>query len=168
MHALSLTAPFGSIRIHWHAETLTGIDLNPAAASAVQDSGEPDLGQDAASVMPALIVGQLHAYFSDGSARFELPLALSGTAFQQRVWAVLRTIPSGETRTYGEIARVLGSAARAVGQACRANPCPIVVPCHRVVAVQGLGGFSGDTSGSRLAIKRWLLHHEGVKLPQHR
>ncbi|TCT21332.1 methylated-DNA--[protein]-cysteine S-methyltransferase [Thiobaca trueperi] len=164
MHALSLTAPFGSIRVHWHQETLTGIDLNPAE-SALQDSAEPD--PDAASVMPVLIVSQLHAYFSDGSARFELPLALSGTAFQQRVWAVLRTIPSGETRTYGEVARVLGSAARAVGQACRANPCPIVVPCHRVVAVQGLGGFSGDTSGSRLAIKRWLLHHEGVRIPDH-
>ena len=51
---------------------------------------------------------------------------------------------------------------RAVGQACRANPCPIVVPCHRVVAVKGLGGFAGDRDGRKLAIKRWLLRHEGV------
>lgn len=166
MHVLSLTAPFGSIRIHWHEETLTGIDLDPAAA--ITDSGDSDPEWNATSAMPTLIISQLHAYFSDGSTRFELPLALSGTVFQQRVWAVLRTIPSGETRTYGEVARALGSAARAVGQACRANPCPIVVPCHRVVAAQGLGGFSGDTSGSRLAIKRWLLHHERVKISDHR
>jgi methylated-DNA-[protein]-cysteine S-methyltransferase len=77
------------------------------------------------------------------------------------IWALLRAIPVGQTRTYGEVARELGSAARAVGQACRANPCPIVVPCHRVVGRHGLGGFAGDHQGSRLAIKRWLLHHEG-------
>ena len=66
------------------------------------------------------------------------------------------------TRTYRDLAEQLGSVPRAVGQACRANPCPIVVPCHRVVAVKGLGGFAGDRAGRKLAIKRWLLRHEGV------
>jgi len=90
-----------------------------------------------------------------------LPIELQGTPFQRRVWKALREIPPGRTITYSELARQLGTGARAVGGACRANPCPIVVPCHRVVAVNGLGGFSGDTSGRKLEIKRWLLRHEG-------
>jgi methylated-DNA-[protein]-cysteine S-methyltransferase len=73
----------------------------------------------------------------------------------------LRSIPPGRTRTYGELASKLGTSARAVGGACRANPCPVVVPCHRVVAANGLGGFAGDTSGRKLEVKRWLLRHEG-------
>ena len=161
----SMHVPFGLIVIRWDGDSLSGIDLDPA--HDCPDSDRPDAVRDAPATIPAAITAQVRAYFSDGATRFDLPLALTGTAFQQRVWAVLRTIPPGATRTYGEVARALGSAARAVGQACRANPCPIVVPCHRVVAAHGLGGFSGDTSGSRLAIKRWLLHHEGVQIPDH-
>ncbi|SDW37639.1 methylated-DNA--[protein]-cysteine S-methyltransferase [Thiocapsa roseopersicina] len=148
-----IETPIGSIAIHWVGETLTGVDLDPPTASA-------DAGSE---TMPSAIRQQLTAYFEQTSAGFDLPVELVGTDFQQRVWAELRRIPSGETRTYGEIARQLGSAPRAVGQACRANPCPIVVPCHRVVAVNGLGGFSGDTSGRKLDVKRWLLAHEARK-----
>jgi methylated-DNA-[protein]-cysteine S-methyltransferase len=111
------------------------------------------------------VARQLARYFADGRGGFDLALAPRGTEFQRRVWALMRAIPAGETRTYGSIARELGSAPRAVGQACRANPLPIVVPCHRVVAAHGLGGFAGDTSGRRLAVKRWLLRHEGVRVP---
>lgn len=89
------------------------------------------------------------------------PLDLSrGTAFQRRVWAALRQIPPGQTRTYGEIARQIGRprAARAVGDACGANPIPVLIPCHRVLAVGGrLGGFSGG-----LDWKRRLLTREGI------
>ena len=174
-----MTTPFGPLGIHWSDETLTGVDLDPTDPNEPSEPSDrlleiersDDLERSDASLaraaaggeaVPAAILRQLLEYFRHGSARFDLPLALGGTPFQQRVWALLRTIPAGETRTYGEIARALGSAARAVGQACRANPCPIVIPCHRVVAARGLGGFAGDTSGRRLAIKRWLLHHEGI------
>jgi len=91
------------------------------------------------------------------------PLDLSaGTAFQKVVWHALEQIPPGQTRSYGEIARAIGrpKAGRAVGSACGANPIPVLVPCHRVIAGNGkLGGFSGG-----LAWKRTLLEREGVKL----
>ncbi|UHD16784.1 methylated-DNA--[protein]-cysteine S-methyltransferase [Thiocapsa bogorovii] len=148
-----IDTPIGRIAIHWDGETLTGVDLDPPATHA-------HLGAEG---MPSAIRLQLRAYFEQASTGFDLPVSLVGTDFQQRVWAELRRIPAGETRTYGEIARRLGSGPRAVGQACRANPCPIVVPCHRVVAVDGLGGFSGDTNGRKLAVKRWLLGHESRK-----
>ncbi|MCP4042152.1 MAG: MGMT family protein, partial [Gammaproteobacteria bacterium] len=83
-----------------------------------------------------------------------------GTDHQLRVWNALGEIPPGETMTYGELARHLGSGPRAVGNACRSNPVPIVVPCHRVVSATGLGGFMGDTAGEPMAIKSWLLRHE--------
>ena len=110
---------------------------------------------------------QLAAYFAEGAWPFDLPLELRGTTFQQRVWQALRRIPAGEVRSYGQLARQLGSSARAVGNACRANPLPIVVPCHRVVGAAGLGGYSGysgETAEEGLRIKRWLLTHEGVSL----
>jgi len=84
-----------------------------------------------------------------------------GTPFQQRIWRELCTIPYGETRSYGELARKLGSSARAVAGACRRNPLPLLVPCHRVVAKGSLGGFMGEVSGPAVAIKAWLLQHEG-------
>lgn len=108
------------------------------------------------------VSAQLKAYFTDSSTRFDLPLASGGTRFQQRTWQALQRIPSGKARTYGELARTLKSAPRAVGGACRANPIPIVVPCHRVVAANGPGGFMGATRGRALDIKRWLLEHEAA------
>lgn len=103
----------------------------------------------------------LRAYFADPRCRFDVPLSLQGTPHQRRVWQALCGIPSGEVLTYGELAQIVGSAPRAVGQACRRNPIPIIVPCHRVVARGGVGGYSGATEGPELAIKRWLLAHEG-------
>ncbi len=89
---------------------------------------------------------------------------LSGTAFRQRVWQALAQIPIGESRTYGELARELRSAPRAIGGACGANPIALVIPCHRVVGTRGsLGGFMGVTEGGPIAIKRWLLTHEGYR-----
>jgi methylated-DNA-[protein]-cysteine S-methyltransferase len=103
---------------------------------------------------------QLHSYFINPNASFRIPLALSGTAFQQRVWRALRRIPAGRTLSYGALARKLATSARAVGNACRANPVPIVIPCHRVVAANGAGGFMGKRSGSALRLKHRLLEHE--------
>jgi methylated-DNA-[protein]-cysteine S-methyltransferase len=108
---------------------------------------------------------QVEQYLAQPDFRFELPLAPVGTAFQQKVWKVISSIPRGDVLTYGEVARMIQSAPRAVGQACGANWFPLVVPCHRVTATGGLGGFanSDDMAGFHLSVKRWLLAHEGVK-----
>jgi methylated-DNA-[protein]-cysteine S-methyltransferase len=89
-----------------------------------------------------------------------LPLLIEGTAFQQQLWDALCEIPRGKTLTYGELARRLGVDARAVGQACGDNRLPIVIPCHRVIAADGIGGFAHATGGYLLEAKRWLLAHE--------
>jgi methylated-DNA-[protein]-cysteine S-methyltransferase len=107
---------------------------------------------------------QLESYLADPRFPFTLPLAHAGTAFRQRVRAELTKIPVGESRTYGEIARALHTAPRAVGGACGGNPIALVVPCHRVVGSRGsLGGFMNAADGDPLAIKRWLLAHEGYR-----
>jgi methylated-DNA-[protein]-cysteine S-methyltransferase len=144
--------PLGVIGVLWEGGVLTGVDL------------EPDASAGAEGEVPAVVADGLRAYFADGSQGVDVPLALRGTPFQLRVWDALRRIPPGRTVTYGELAARLGTSARAVGGACRANPCPILVPCHRVVARQGLGGFAGDTTGHKLAVKHWLLRHEGAPL----
>ncbi len=150
MQRLRMTTPLGFLGITLGSSGLEGIDL-------FCDTGDWETGQGGTDAER-----QLAAYFADGSHRFSLPLLLHGTPFQQRVWAALRRIPPGEVRTYGQLARTLGSGARAVGSACRRNPVPLVVPCHRVVGAGGLGGYSGAVEGSRLAVKRWLLKHEGA------
>ena len=103
---------------------------------------------------------QLERYREDADARFDLPLLIEGTAFQRRLWDALCEIPRGRTLTYGELARRLEGEPRAVGQACGDNRLPIVIPCHRVVAADGLGGFAHATTGYLLEAKRWLLAHE--------
>jgi len=107
---------------------------------------------------------QLQHYFDDPAFQFDLPLALQGTAFQHKVWKAIAAILLGQTLTYGQIARQIASAPRAVGQACGANFYPLIIPCHRVTAANGLGGFAnqGDANSYPLQIKRWLLTHEGV------
>ncbi len=107
---------------------------------------------------------QLQGYFQNCATGFSLPLELVGTDFQRRVWQLLARIGHGSVRTYGDVARELGTSPRAVGNACRSNPIPLIIPCHRVVAANGIGGFAGATGGRRLEIKRWLLRHEGVCL----
>ena len=117
------------------------------------------------NALAAETVRQLRAYLADPAFAFGLPLRPSGTAFQRRVWGEIAAIPPGETLTYGEVAKNLRNAPRAVGQACGANPFPLVVPCHRVVAsAGGLGGFARHGGGFLLDIKRWLLKHEGREI----
>ena len=103
---------------------------------------------------------QLERYREDPDARFDLPLLIEGTPFQRRLWDALCEIPRGKTLTYGELARRLDGEARAVGQACGDNRLPIVIPCHRVVAANGIGGFAHAIDGYLLEAKRWLLAHE--------
>ena len=102
-------------------------------------------------------------YFRQPQTTFTLPMAAAGTDFQQRVWRAISDIPSGETRSYGDLARDLGTSPRAVGGACRANPLPLLVPCHRVIAADGgNGGFMGHAPGQGMSadVKAWLLRHE--------
>jgi methylated-DNA-[protein]-cysteine S-methyltransferase len=102
---------------------------------------------------------QLHDYFDGKRTAFDLALAPAGTAYQRRVWAALCDIPAGSTRTYADIARSVGGSPRAVGGANGRNPIPIVIPCHRVVATGGIGGYSG---GDGLPTKRFLLALENA------
>lgn len=107
---------------------------------------------------------QLQLYLADASFPFDVPYKLAGTHHRLQVWEAMCRIPAGRVRSYGEVARELGSSARAVGGACGANPVPVIVPCHRIVGANNtLGGFMGAGSeGFELGIKRWLLRHEGA------
>ena len=124
---------------------------------------EPCAEQAPANALAAEAERQLRAYFADPGFHFELPLRPAGTAFQRAVWARIAAIPCHSTRSYGDLARDLHNAPRAVGQACGANPYPLVVPCHRVIAGNGgLGGFARQRGGFLLDVKRWLLAHESA------
>jgi methylated-DNA-[protein]-cysteine S-methyltransferase len=149
-----LRTPFAVLGIRTAGGTVTGIEYLPLAARALAP-------QDA---LARRVVGEIERYLADPRFRFTLPLAPAGTPFRQRVWQALLRIPVGESRTYGELARALHTAPRAVGGACGANPIALVIPCHRVVGSHGaLGGFMNATAGDPLAIKRWLLRHEGYR-----
>lgn len=103
----------------------------------------------------------LHRYAEYGQYVFDLPLRVYGTPFQLKVWQLMNDIPAGTTRTYGDMADQLRTAAQPIGGACKANPVPLLVPCHRVVSRQGIGGFSGQWGeGEKIDLKRWLLGHE--------
>lgn len=143
-------APCAALGIRIEQERLAGIDFLPADTPAL--APQDPIAQQ--------VCTQLAAYFADPSFIFDLPLELGGTPYRRRVWQALREIAPGQTVSYGELAQQLASAPRAVGQACGANPIPIVVPCHRVVAKNGLGGFMNHSAGDPLDTKRWLLRHE--------
>lgn len=106
---------------------------------------------------------QLNQYF-DGTRRdFDLPLRPHGTQFQHAVWNAMLRIPCGETRTYGQLAKEVEGPARAVGGACGRNPIPIIIPCHRVLAANHLGGYSGEGG---VETKTALLKLEGWRDPK--
>jgi methylated-DNA-[protein]-cysteine S-methyltransferase len=145
-----VSAPGFSLGVHCTDDEITAIDFL-----------EPRPAQAPTTPLAAEAVRQLQAYLDDPAFEFSLPLRPSGTPFQRRVWAQIAAIPPGRTDTYGQLAKMLKNAPRAVGQACGANPFPLVVPCHRVVATGGgLGGFSRHGGGFLLDVKRWLLKHE--------
>jgi methylated-DNA-[protein]-cysteine S-methyltransferase len=142
----------------------------PCAAVGIRERGEVifdicflPLGTAArppATPIAAQACEQISAYLDDPARTIDLPLAIAGSEFQRRVWEAICRIPSGATRTYGDLAAELGSTARAVGQACGDNRLPLAIPCHRVVAAGGLGGFAHRTDSATLNVKRWLLAHE--------
>ena len=145
-----LPTPFGCVGILLTQGELRGIDFLPADYPV----------QAPVTPLARRVTAALNRYFDAPENSFDLPLAIFGTAHQTKVWRALTTIPPGHTTTYGQLARLLGSSPRAVGQACGANRLPIIIPCHRVVAANGPGGFMHATSGAPLTYKDWLLNHE--------
>lgn len=143
--------PFAVLGIRTEAGQLTGIDFLPGDASPLAPG----------DALARTVCEQIEAYLRDPDFEFDLPLRQSPTAHQMKVWQALRAIPRGQATTYGALAQQLGSSPRAVGQACGSNPLPLIIPCHRVVAKNGAGGFMHHASGAPLAIKDWLLRHEG-------
>jgi methylated-DNA-[protein]-cysteine S-methyltransferase len=111
-----------------------------------------------------IVVDQLQKYFKNSQHQFNLAMEINVTAFQQKVLHAMQKIPLGKTQTYGSVAKKLTTSPRAVGNACRSNPIPVIIPCHRIIGSAGIGGFAGATDGDFLAIKKWLLHHENVRL----
>jgi methylated-DNA-[protein]-cysteine S-methyltransferase len=143
-----LAGPAGLRRLGW--------GLDPGSAST-----EPD-------ETVQLVLGQLREYFGGQRGDLDVPLDLPPLpATTLAVLTTLRGVRAGETVTYAELARRSGTGvpARAVGSILAANPVPLVIPCHRVVAADGLGGFSGGDRGHELETKRWLLELEGALPP---
>jgi len=145
-----LDSPLGKIGVQLRNRILIRLDYLGDSAALKQD----------VTPQGRQVAEQLAHYFDNPRHHITLPLEPHGTDFQRRVWQALTEIPCGETRTYSELASELGSGARAVGNACRNNPVSIIIPCHRVVSVSGIGGYSGKTDGREINRKQWLLGHE--------
>lgn len=105
-------------------------------------------------------INELENYFSNPHFTFTIPLQADGTELQKKIWQLMRKIPVGQTLSYSEIAEKLNTSPRVVGNACRANPIPILIPCHRIVAKNHIGGFAGAIKGELINMKTWLLNHE--------
>lgn len=148
-----MQVPFGVLVVSLQDETITELSRRQRALQKVQF---------ATTASEKRIARQLHAYFSDPTSPLQWQLQPAGTDYQQRVWCALRAIPVGSVKTYSELAAKVGGSPRSVGNACRQNPIPLYIPCHRVVAKHGIGGFAGKTRGRQIDIKRWLLRHEGL------
>ena len=145
-----ISSPLGMIQITHQQGKLTQLTVLPEETPI-----KPTEDKESQSLL-----AELSAYFNNPKHIFTIPYSLSGTPFQQRVWQALQKIPSGQTMSYGALAKQLNTSPRAIGQACRTNPIPIVIPCHRVVAKTGMGGFAGQREGRMLQVKEWLLNHE--------
>ena len=144
MPALSVTTPFGPVTLHADDAAITHVTWRGGATDGTA------LLRDATA--------QLTEYFAGTRRAFDLPLRI-GAGFQARFLAALIAIPFGETRTYGDLSRDLNVSAQAIGQACGANRIPILIPCHRVLGRDGLGGYSAPGG---IETKVALLRHEGA------
>jgi len=146
-------APFGGIGVRTEGGELRELVYLPPEYKA----------KPASDALTKNICKQVAAYLKDPDYAFDLELPVVGTDHQRKVWKVINAIPRGKVLTYAEVARRIGSAPRAVGQACGANWYPLVIPCHRVTATGGIGGFAKHDGGFHQGVKRWLLQHERVQ-----
>ena len=147
-----LETPFAVLGIRTVGERVTDIDYLPLGIETLAPTTK----------LAAKTCREIERYLDDAEYLPRVPFDYFGTEFQCRVWREISAIPCGRTLTYNDIARRLRTAPRPVGGACGKNRLPIVIPCHRVLAASGIGGFMGGTLSTSLAIKRWLLKHEGV------
>jgi methylated-DNA-[protein]-cysteine S-methyltransferase len=153
-YAAKMRTPFAVLGIRTARDTVTGIEFLPLTERAQAPTDRTS----------ERVMREIERYLANPHHRFRVPIAAEGTPFRRRVWDALSEIPVGQSRTYGELARLLHTAPRAVGGACGANCVAVVIPCHRVVGTHGsLGGFMGVTEGDPLSVKRWLLKHEGYR-----
>ena len=152
-YAAKYPTPFAVIGIRIADDKLIGIEFLSSDATHLAPSNS----------LARQVCEQIENYVHNPDFQFSIPLQQMGTTHQMKVWQALCAIPRGQTTTYGLLAQELASSPRAVGQACGSNPLPLVIPCHRVVAKNGAGGFMHHASGEPLAIKDWLLRHEGYQ-----
>jgi methylated-DNA-[protein]-cysteine S-methyltransferase len=156
-HIKRIDSPLGRIEITSDGAAITSLSIERADTLPFDELPENS------SKLLDLAAKQLREYFAGKRHTFELPIAFHGTAFQESIWNQLADIPYGEVMSYGELGIASGraSAGRAVGGAVGANPVPIIVPCHRVLA--GNGRITGYSGGNGVPTKVWLLDHEGIE-----
>lgn len=142
--------PHATLGITTKNDAVIGVEFLPADTPISQPQ----------NLLAAQVIEQLSRYLRDPYFNFDLQLDPKGSLHQTKVWQAMLAIPAGRVRTYGDIAREIGSSPRAVGQACGANPLPVLIPCHRVVGQANLGGFMHSRASAELNIKAWLLAHE--------
>ncbi len=151
-----IPSPIGRIEIVGDGEAVVSVAIERDGRLPADEHPEsPDSVVDAAAA-------QLEEYFAGARQRFDLPVRPVGTDFQRAVWTELARLDFGEVVSYGDLGRATGreTAGRAIGGAVGANPVPIIVPCHRVLASDGrITGYSG---GEGIPTKAWLLDHEGI------
>lgn len=155
-YSARIKAPFATLGIVADDKVLLAIHFLPVNVSAKSPN---------TNTIAHLATVELMQYLDNPMHQFRLPIKMHGSKHQIDVWQAMQKIAPGKTLTYGDVAEKIASSPRAVGTACGRNPVPIVVPCHRIVAANGLGGFMGGKQGDPLAIKRWLLTHEGALAP---
>ena len=151
--------------IHPVPFAVLGIRTNGKAVTGVRYLSGDVAPSPPKSSLAREVVRQIECYLVEPDYVFDLPLEIDGSEFRKRVWKVMCEIPAGKTMTYGEVAERVGSAPRAVGGACGDNQIPLIIPCHRIVARNGIGGFMHTTGDIELGIKRWLLAHELGTVP---
>lgn len=149
-----IATPFAVLGIRTAGERLTDIVYLPRGVAELAP----------VNATAQRVCRQIERYLDDPQFRFTLDFDYSGSAFQSRVWRTIGKINPGKTMTYSDIARALHTAPRPVGGACGANRIPIVIPCHRVLGSNGIGGFMHARRGFPIDVKRWLLRHEGARI----
>lgn len=149
-YSCAISSPIGKLGIAIEGDYLTKIQfLSKDTALFTSNSS-----------LVKQVISELQQYFVDPRFCFTIPYQVTGKQLQKQIWDKLLQIPVGTTITYGELAKSIGTSPRIIGNACRANPIPIIIPCHRVVAASGIGGFCGKSQGETIDVKRWLLRHE--------
>jgi methylated-DNA-[protein]-cysteine S-methyltransferase len=153
---LTIDSPLGRIALHGDDQAVTRLEIATAGQLSTDDR------VDAPTSVLQRAAAELAEYFAGKRTDFSVPVRVAGTEFQEAIWQQLVEIPFGEVRGYGDLGRATGraTAGRAVGGAVGANPIPLLIPCHRVLASDSR--ITGYSAGDGIATKAWLLDHEGI------